>query len=48
MRIMITMDIDGEYVDPGHPIGVTEAGYDALTAALSSLGDNIDVSRAEA
>jgi hypothetical protein len=42
-KIAITMIIDPEYADPGHPMGVTRAGYEAICEALGGLGDDIDV-----
>jgi hypothetical protein len=47
MKIRITMDIDPGYADPGHAMGVTEAGYDAICDALGDLGTSIDVTREE-
>jgi hypothetical protein len=43
MRIRIMMTIDPEYADAGHYMGVTEAGYAAICAALDGLGEDIDV-----
>jgi hypothetical protein len=43
MKIRITMTVDPEYADPGHAMGVTEAGYEAICEALGELGDDIDV-----
>lgn len=48
VKIQITMDVDGDYADPGHKMGVSEAGYDAITGALAEFGENIDVQAAEA
>lgn len=48
MKIIITMNVGDEYADPGHAMGVTEAGYDALNDALGDLGTDIDVRKAEA
>jgi hypothetical protein len=45
VKITITMEIDPEYADPGHDMGVTEAGYNAICDALGGLGTNIDVMR---
>lgn len=47
MKIIITMDIDPEYSDPGHKTGVTEQGYDLISAALEPVGTDIDVSAAD-
>ena len=46
MKILITMDVDAEYADPGHKMGVTEQGYELISAALDPLGTDIDVSAA--
>ncbi len=42
-RIIITMDVDGEFADPDHSAGVTEAGYIAIEGALSEFGTDIVV-----
>jgi hypothetical protein len=42
-KIRITMTIDPEYADDSHPMGVTEAGYDALSERLGDMGTDIDV-----
>lgn len=47
MKICITMDLLSELSDPDHEMGVTEACYEELTDALSSFGDNIEVTKAE-
>jgi len=47
VKIWITMDIDPEYADPDHDMGVSEEGYNAICDALAGLGSDIDV-RAEA
>lgn len=47
MKIIISMDIDPEYADPGHKMGVTEQGYELISAALDPLGTDIDVRRAD-
>jgi hypothetical protein len=46
MKIAITMDLDDEYADPGHEMGITGEGYDRLTETLAEFGENIDVRRA--
>lgn len=47
MKIRITMDIDDEYADPTHPMGVTNDGYELLVARLAALGaDDIRVEQA--
>ena len=43
MKIRITMNVDPEYAHPGHPMGVTEEGYNAICDALAGLGENIEV-----
>jgi hypothetical protein len=43
VKICITMTIDPEYADSGHPMGVTEAGYDAICDRLGDMGTDIDV-----
>lgn len=45
MKIYITMEVDDEYADPTHEMGVTEAGYEAIVHALMGIGDDIDVHR---
>jgi hypothetical protein len=47
VKITITMDVDDEYADPGHEMGVTEEGYVLIVNRLSSVGDDIDVKRGE-
>lgn len=47
MRIAITMDIDTEFADPGHAMGVTEAGFDAICERLCDMGTDIVVSNDE-
>lgn len=46
MKIIITMDLDDEYADPGHSTGVTAEGYDKLDALLNQVGTDIEVSQA--
>jgi hypothetical protein len=43
VKIRITMDIDPEYADAGHPTGVTGEGYEKITGLLGQVGENIDV-----
>lgn len=44
MKIRITCDIDDEYSDPMHDMGVTNEGYEAIMRALTSVGaDDIDI-----
>ena len=46
MKILITMEVDPEYADEGHAMGVTEEGYDKINEGLSEVGTDIEVSRA--
>ena len=46
MKIIITMNVDPDYADPEHPMGVTEQGYDRITEALAELGTDIEVEQA--
>jgi hypothetical protein len=46
-KIRIVMDIDPEFEDSGHPMGVTTEGYDAICDRLGELGGNIDVTAEE-
>jgi hypothetical protein len=46
MKIAITMDLDDDYADPVHPMGVTEAGHDAIMDALGVFGGDISIERA--
>lgn len=43
MRIIITMDLEGEYADPDHSTGITEAGYEQLSGLLVEFGTDIDI-----
>ena len=45
MKIIITMEIDPEYADEGHDMGVTEDGCNGLNDALSPFGTEIEVRR---
>jgi hypothetical protein len=45
VRICIRIDIDSEYEDPDHPMGVTEDGYNAIGERLCDIGENIDITR---
>lgn len=47
MKITIVMDLDDAYADHGHPMGVTEEGYEGISEALAPFGTDIDVTRAE-
>jgi hypothetical protein len=46
MKIIITMDVDDEYADSTHEMGVTSEGYEAIMHALMGIGDDIDVTKA--
>ena len=46
MKINITMDLDDEFAEPEHPMGVTEDGHLAIQEALMEFGTNIEVTRA--
>lgn len=46
MKILITMNIDPEFEDAGHPMGVTEDGYNQISEALCELGSDIEVGQA--
>jgi hypothetical protein len=43
MKVRITMDIDPDYADPDHAMGVTEEGYETICDLLGQVGENIDV-----
>lgn len=45
MKIVISMDLDDDYADPDHPMGITEDAYMQLTDRLCDMGDNINVSK---
>jgi hypothetical protein len=47
MKIRITMEVGPEIADPGHAMGVTEEGYNAICDALAALGHDIDVTQEE-
>lgn len=47
MKISITMDLDDDYAEPDHPMGITEEGHIALQDALMGFGSDIQVTRAE-
>jgi hypothetical protein len=44
-KVIIEMDIEDEYADPGHEMGVTSEGYEAIIEALIGIGDDIQVRR---
>lgn len=45
MRIKITMDVDDEYADPNHRMGVTLPAFEGIHEALRQYGEDIDVVR---
>lgn len=45
-KIIIEMELDSEFDEPDHPMGITEEGHIAIQDALSELGHDITVSRA--
>ena len=45
-KITITLDIDDEYADPLHEMGVTNEGSELILRLLSSIGFDIEVERA--
>lgn len=47
VNIVITMDVDPQYADAGHAMGITEEGYDLLCEALAELGSDIAVTKGE-
>lgn len=46
MKITITMNLDEAYADPAHSMGVTEEGYEKISAPLGDLGSDVDIERA--
>ena len=45
-KITITMDLDPEWAEPDHPMGITEEGFLRLTDVLAKFGSDIDVRQA--
>jgi hypothetical protein len=45
MKILITMEVDDEYVDPDHAMGVTEEAYLGISEALGNYGQDIDIQK---
>lgn len=41
-KIQLTIEVDDEYADPEHPSGLTEAGFEALSDAIVSIGTIAD------
>jgi hypothetical protein len=39
------MDLDEEYADPEHPMGITDEGHMALSEALMEFGSDITVKK---
>lgn len=48
MKITITGDVDDDYADPDHEMGVTNEGYEAILGGLSGILDDIDIKRGDA
>lgn len=48
MKVRITMDIDPEWADSGHRMGVTSDGYERIVDALNAFGDDIDIEKVDA
>jgi hypothetical protein len=46
VKIRITMDVADELADPDHEMGVTEEGYEVITDALMSYGDDVEIHKA--
>lgn len=44
-KVIITMEIDDEYADPDHEMGVTNEGYELLVSRLGALGTDVEVER---
>lgn len=42
-KVRITLDVDDEYADPDHEMGITNEAYEELLRKLSWLGDDIEV-----
>lgn len=47
MKVRITLDLDPEWVDESHPMGITEAGYLRLSSVLAEFGTDVDVERVD-
>jgi hypothetical protein len=43
MKIKITMEIDPDWADSTHNMGVTAEGYERIVDALNAFGDDIDI-----
>jgi hypothetical protein len=46
VKIIITLNLDDSYADPGHDMGVTEEGYMGISDALEPFGDNVEIAKA--
>lgn len=46
MKVQITMDVDSEWADPDHQMGVTSEAYERIIDALNAFGDDIDIEKA--
>jgi hypothetical protein len=45
VKIRITMQVDDEYADPEHDMGVTEDAYLGISDVLAPFGDNVEIGR---
>jgi hypothetical protein len=45
MKIRITMEVDEEYADSDHAVGITEEAYLGISEALSDYGMDIDIEK---
>lgn len=43
VKVRITLDVDDDYADPNHEMGVTSEGYERIIDSLRWLGDDINV-----
>lgn len=44
-KVRITMEVDDEYADPDHEMGLTEEAYLQLSSVLGEFGEDIDIKR---
>lgn len=42
MKIELTIEIDDEFVDEDHTMGITEEGFEAITEAVNAVGTIVD------
>jgi hypothetical protein len=47
MRIEITLEVDPEDADPSDSTGLTESAFNRFMDALSGLGDDVKIQKAE-